>query len=64
MDIISNAVKFVQASTEELTKGTGLGLAISKAIVDGHGSKIFLETSADAKTAVFVELPIRRSFAH
>jgi two-component system, sensor histidine kinase len=55
--------KFAQASTPERPNGTGLGLAISKAIVEGHGGKIYFESSADAGTTFFVELPIRHSFA-
>jgi signal transduction histidine kinase len=36
--------------------GTGLGLAISKAIVDAHGGRIAVDTSADGTTFT-VELP-------
>ena len=38
--------------------GTGLGLAIAHAIVDAHGGRIWIASSADHGTVVSLELPI------
>jgi signal transduction histidine kinase len=39
------------------TGGTGLGLAICKAIVEGHGGKIAIDSEESRGTRVTVELP-------
>ena len=39
------------------TDGTGLGLYIAKAIVEGHGGKIWFESKENTRTSFFVELP-------
>lgn len=41
----------------ETSPGTGLGLAIARAIIEGHGGKIWLEEPRKVGTAVVLELP-------
>jgi PAS domain S-box-containing protein len=41
-------------------KGYGLGLAVVKAIVDGHGGKVFVETELGKGSVFTVALPKRR----
>jgi signal transduction histidine kinase len=40
------------------TGGTGLGLSICKAIVDGAGGEIHIDSLPDIGTAVMVTLPV------
>jgi signal transduction histidine kinase len=50
-------------TAENAIPGTGLGLAISKAIVDGSGGTIELESAGNAGTTARVELPLSRRAA-
>ncbi|MFI5347068.1 MAG: sensor histidine kinase [Elusimicrobiota bacterium] len=50
--------KFAQAQGH-LKGGSGLGLAISKAIVEKHGGTIGFDTSEDAGTTFYFDLPER-----
>jgi signal transduction histidine kinase len=53
-----------EAAMRKAIKGTGLGLSIVKAIVEGHGGEITVE-SAEGKGATFrVVLPLTASVAH
>ena len=45
-------------ASENAIPGTGLGLAIAKTIVERHGGRIQLESTADVGTTVRVELPL------
>jgi signal transduction histidine kinase len=46
------------AASEQAIQGTGLGLAIAKAIVDGHGGQIRVESEVGSGTTFYVELPL------
>jgi PAS domain S-box-containing protein len=46
-------------TTKQTGRGTGLGLSISKSLVEGHGGRLYLDTSA-AKTRFVVEVPLRQ----
>lgn len=39
-------------------KGVGLGLAVTRAIIKGHGGKIYMDSSVGEGTTVFVVLPV------
>ncbi len=43
------------------TKGTGLGLTIVKGYVDAHDGKVWIQSKADAGTAVHVVLPAAKN---
>ncbi len=43
----------------ETRRGSGLGLTISKAIVEGHGGRIWVESAVGRGTVVFFALPAR-----
>ena len=45
-------------SDRTVRHGAGLGLPIAKGIVEAHGGRIWIESSADAGTRVTFELPI------
>jgi signal transduction histidine kinase len=51
--------KFFRADNVQTaeTEGTGLGLYIAKAIIEGHGGKIWFESEENVGTTFFVELP-------
>jgi len=53
---------FYQGYGEKKRKGYGLGLAVVKAIVDGHGGKIFVESELGKGSVFTVALPkVRKS---
>lgn len=60
--------KFFQgkSSTAIDTKGTGVGLALVKAIVDGHGGKVYATSKVGVGSTFTVELPAQnaRSIPH
>lgn len=49
-------------TTKEIGKGTGLGLSISKGIVDNHGGKLELDSSA-SNTRFVLQLPLGKTAA-
>jgi signal transduction histidine kinase len=55
--------KFFRADNVQTaeTEGTGLGLYIAKAIIEGHGGKIWFESEENIGTTFFVELPMNNS---
>ena len=48
------------SATKQAIQGTGLGLPIVKAIVEGHGGAITVESIAGEGTVFRVELPLAR----
>jgi signal transduction histidine kinase len=48
-----------QSALERQIQGTGLGLYISKAIVDAHGGRIGVDSTAGEGTTFVVELPVQ-----
>jgi signal transduction histidine kinase/CHASE3 domain sensor protein len=55
--------RFFRASSaaEQAIPGTGLGLTIAKAIAEGHGGRISVESEEGVGTTFRVELPLDRS---
>ena len=51
--------KFFRADNVQTadTEGTGLGLYIAKAIIEGHGGKMWFESEENVGTTFFIELP-------
>jgi signal transduction histidine kinase len=53
--------RFAQFSVNGSEPGSaGLGLAIVKEIIEGHGGRIFIDSTLGAGTCFTVELPIRQ----
>jgi signal transduction histidine kinase len=52
---------FTRLNHADAVPGSGLGLYISKAIVDGHGGRIWMDSEAGQGTTVSVALPLARS---
>jgi two-component system phosphate regulon sensor histidine kinase PhoR len=52
--------RFYRASnaTRAETPGTGLGLSITKAVVEGHGGHVSVESVEDSGTTVVIRLPL------
>ncbi len=52
--------KFYQAKNagKARTKGTGIGLALVRAIVDGHGGNVHVESEIDRGSTFSVEIPV------
>ena len=50
--------RFYRADTSRTKQGTGLGLAIVKQIVELHGGTVHIESSVNAWTKVYINLPI------
>jgi PAS domain S-box-containing protein len=46
-------------ATRQAIQGTGLGLAITKAIAEGHGGHVSVESTPGAGTTFRVEIPLR-----
>ena len=50
--------RFYRADTSRTKQGTGLGLAIVKQIVELHGGTVHIESTVNAGTKVYIDLPI------
>ncbi|ACA38260.1 sensor histidine kinase [Lysinibacillus sphaericus C3-41] len=50
--------RFYRADTSRTKQGTGLGLAIVKQIVELHGGTVHIESTVNAGTKVYINLPI------
>ncbi|WP_144789255.1 HAMP domain-containing sensor histidine kinase [Lysinibacillus fusiformis] len=50
--------RFYRADTSRTKQGTGLGLAIVKQIVELHGGTMHIESTVNAGTKVYIDLPI------
>ena len=72
-NLIGNALKYrssedpkiaisVQTTCTEWTPGSGVGLAVCKRIVERHGGRIWVQSSAGCGAAFFVSLPKVRAF--
>jgi two-component system sensor histidine kinase KdpD len=53
--------EFFSQGTGQVRQGTGLGLAIARAIVEGHGGKIWATDAPGGGTSIVFELPLARS---
>jgi signal transduction histidine kinase len=52
--------KFYRANSKDITRigGIGVGLALVKAFTEGHGGKVYVESSVDGGSTFTVELPV------
>jgi signal transduction histidine kinase len=50
----------VETSLVRKVRGTGLGLAICRGLVEGHGGKIWAESTPDKATAITFTLPLHQ----
>lgn len=50
--------RFYRADTSRTKQGTGLGLAIVKQIIELHGGTVHIESTVNAGTKVYIDLPI------
>lgn len=53
--------KFANIGKERQKDSSGLGLYITKGIVEAHGGKIWVESSAGEGTKVFVQIPLEEA---
>ena len=56
--------KYRRARETALTEGSGLGLFIVKAIVEGHGGRIGVESALGQGSTFTISLPLGRAAAH
>jgi len=58
IDTIFEEFTQVDGSSTRAVGGTGLGLPISKKFVEMHGGRIWVESTADAGSTIYIALPI------